>query len=274
MQQRKFQLIAAALVIYALGTLALALFFASTHYKPASLGSISGDTVLPNMRAIDDIPTRKQTFIQLIAPMASAKNDAIMQARARLTDMLSALAQGKALSYVQKEQLRRLGKRYQVDTDAQAAPQTQQIKKLLRRVDVIPTSMVVAQAATESGWGTSRFARQAQNLFGQWCYTKGCGLVPKSRNKGATHEVQKFPSLEQAVNAYYHNINTHRTYAAVRSRRAALRDAGQPITGPELIPGLVGYSSRGQVYVDELGELIRYNKLELLDQSNALPSEH
>ncbi|WP_339896669.1 glucosaminidase domain-containing protein [uncultured Gilvimarinus sp.] len=275
--QRKFQLIAAILVLYALGTLALALFFASTHYQPATLGSISGDTTLPNMRAIDDIPTRKQTFIQLIAPMAAAKNDAIMQARARLTDMLGDLAQGKTLSYVQREQLQRLKARYRIAADKpideSTTPHAQHIKKLLRRVDIIPTSMVVAQAAAESGWGTSRFARQAQNLFGQWCYTKGCGLVPKKRSKGATHEVQKFPSLEQAINAYYHNINTHRTYAAVRSRRAALRNAGQAITGEELIAGLGGYSSRGQVYIDELAELIRYNKLALLDQDNTLLSE-
>ena len=275
--QSKFQFIAAGLVAYALGTLALALFFANTTYTPATLGSISGSTKLPDMRSIDDIPTRKQTFIQLIAPMTVQKNNALLEVRELLLGMLDELAAGKTLSHVQEQQLQRLTSRYKIKVSKspdkgsnQDLTHTQQIKRLLTRVDIIPASMVVAQAAAESGWGTSRFARQAQNLFGQWCYTKGCGLVPKRRSKGATHEVQKFSGVEQAVNAYYHNINTHRTYSDVRARRAALRNAGTPITGPALIPGLTGYSSRGQVYVDELAELIRYNKLSVLDQEPAL----
>lgn len=277
--ERKFKLLAGALVAYALATLALVLFLTSTSYTPTSLGNISGATMLPNMLDIDDIPTRKKTFMQLISPMVAQKNNALLSVRELLQGMQDDVTRGDTLTHVQQKQLKTLATRYKInksvnrqDPEQQVIPAVQ-IKQLLKRVDVIPPSMVIAQAAAESGWGTSRFARQAQNLFGQWCYTKGCGLVPKRRSKGAAHEVQKFSSLEQAVNAYYRNINTHRTYSDVRARRAALRKADKPITGQALIPGLTGYSSRGQVYVDELAELIRYNKLSVLDQKPIQPEK-
>ncbi|WP_049723531.1 glucosaminidase domain-containing protein [Gilvimarinus polysaccharolyticus] len=272
-QQRKFQLLAGALALYALATLSLVMFFSHSTYTPTELGSIEGSTLLPNMQDIADIPTRKQTFIQLITPMIAQKNSALLEVRKLVLEMQARLARGETLTHVQKGQLQRLVLHYKIknkkndsQNDLQQALTTaQKIEQLLLRIDVIPASMVIAQAAAESGWGTSRFAQQAQNLFGQWCYTKGCGLIPKRRSKGAAHEVRKFSSLEQAVNAYYRNINTHRTYRDVRTRRAALRQADKRIGGLALIPGLTGYSSRGQVYVDEISELIKYNKLDSLD---------
>lgn len=267
-RQPKFTLIATGLLIYALATLALTLFLANTQYAPRPLGSISGSTQLPDMGAITHIPERKQTFIQLLAPMVAQKNRALLNQREQLLAMQDDIDQGHSLSHVQTNRLARLQQHYKLKAGAQAEPNnTEPIRTLLKRVDIIPASMVIAQAAAESGWGTSRFARQAQNLFGQWCYRKGCGLVPKRRNQGAKHEVQKFASVEQAVHAYYRNINTHRAYRGVRQRRAALREGGKAITGPALIPGLSKYSSRGHVYVEEIAELIRYNKLSALDQN-------
>jgi Bax protein len=270
--QPKFKLIAVALLIYALATLALTLFLANSQYAPRAADGISGSTQLPDMSAITHIPERKQTFIQLLAPMVAQKNRALLHQRQQLLAMRDDLARGNRLSHVQSHLLARLQQHYKLQTNGKTEPakpnsNPKPILTLLKRVDIIPASMVIAQAAAESGWGTSRFARQAQNLFGQWCYRKGCGLVPKRRNKGAQHEVQKFASVEQAVNAYYRNINTHRAYRGVRQRRAALREAGKAITGLALIPGLSQYSSRGQVYVDEIAELIRYNKLSALDKN-------
>jgi|SRR5690554_1256036 len=279
--QGKFPLLAGVLVAYAVLTLALVMYVANTSYTPASLGDISGDTKLPELQNIDDIATRKQAFIDLITPMVEQKNNALLEVRELLLQMQHEIAQGKTLSHTQKAQMRRLAVHYKLAAKSTAepaptktevkTPPAEQIQQLLKRVDIIPASMVVAQAAAESGWGTSRFAQQAQNLFGQWCYNKGCGLVPKRRAAGATHEVQKFASLEQAVNAYFHNINTHYTYQPVRAHRAKLRRAGEAISGQLLIAGLTGYSSRGQAYVDELAELIRYNKLDALEQHQRAP---
>ncbi len=135
---------------------------------------------------------------------------------------------------------------------------------LLLRVNVLPEALVLAQAASESAWGTSRFARQANNYFGQWCFSQGCGLVPKHRPEGATHEVAKFSSVAESVQAYFHNINTFTAYEALRTERAK---QPQNVTAKRLLPTLLQYSERGEDYIKDLKKLIRQNRLD----SNALP---
>ncbi|MDO3381056.1 glucosaminidase domain-containing protein [Gilvimarinus algae] len=263
--QKKFQLTAAVLAAYALGTLALTLYLSQSVHTASQLALLSGSTKLPNMKSISDIPSRKQTFIDLLLPMIEEKNTALLQLRGEVLQMQRQLRTGQALTHVQLRRLERLKQRYQIDDDDNALSAEQSLDILNRRVDIIPPSMVLAQAAAESGWGTSRFAQQAQNLFGQWCYSKGCGIVPARRAAGARHEVRRFRGIEHALNAYYRNINSHRAYREVRQKRAELRKAETPVTGNALITGLTQYSSRGQAYVDELAELIRYNRLGELD---------
>ena len=135
-------------------------------------------------------------------------------------------------------------------------------EELLYKVDIIPTSMALAQAAVESAWGTSRFARQANNFFGQWCFSEGCGIVPKHRTSGAIHEVQMFDSPKQAVSAYFLNINSHPAYEPAREIRASAYEHDHLVAGSEMVAGLLSYSGIGEHYVDELRSIIRVNKLE------------
>ncbi|MCP8900757.1 glucosaminidase domain-containing protein [Gilvimarinus xylanilyticus] len=262
---KKFIAVALALLIYAVGTLVLTLTLSLQSYRPAGLGQLSGSTRLPDLRKIENTAQRKQAFVNQLAPLIEQKNQALIQLRQELNQARSQLANEQPLTHVQQKRIERLSRRYKVD--AKPPITTTDIDTLLRRLDALPPSMVLAQAAKESGWGTSRFARQGNNLFGQWCYTQGCGLVPKNRNSGARHEVQKFSGIEDAINAYYRNINTHQTYRDVRARRAQARKKNTDLSGLDLINGLNGYSSRGAVYVQELAQLIRYNDFEKLDAS-------
>jgi Bax protein len=131
---------------------------------------------------------------------------------------------------------------------------------ILDRVDEIPTALVLIQAANESAWGNSRFARQANNYFGQWRFTKGCGLVPLRRNAGAKHEVQYFTSAELSVRAYIHNLNTSPSYKMLRNLRHFLRRQGKPLDAEFLAIGLKDYSERGMDYVRIIQGMIRSNK--------------
>jgi len=126
------------------------------------------------------------------------------------------------------------------------------ITALLERIDVIPTSLILAQSAEESGWGTSRFVRQGNALFGQWAWGDDEGIVPKGREEGKTHVIKAFGSLMDSVRAYARNINSHPAYQSLRERRAALRADGQMITGWELAETLTKYSERGAEYVDSI----------------------
>lgn len=134
------------------------------------------------------------------------------------------------------------------------------LKQALRRVDVIPKELALMQAANESAWGTSRFARIGLNFFGQWCYSKGCGMVPGRRDTGAAHEVAAFKSVRAAVSSYFKNINTHNAYKELRSIRENLRLEQQPIAATLLTQGLMSYSERGEAYIEELNTMINQNR--------------
>jgi len=127
--------------------------------------------------------------------------------------------------------------------------------------------LALAQAANESAWGTSRFAQDGNNLFGQWCYTNGCGLVPSRRREGATHEVRRFDNIRDSVESYIHNLNTFPSYQMLRRIRQQLRQQDRPIDGVSLADGLESYSSRGLDYIVELQRMIYSN--ELLERDNA-----
>jgi len=153
---------------------------------------------------------------------------------------------------------RRLGKMYQVSLIGDSVTGGW-LSRMLLRVDVLPEELVLSQAANESAWGTSRFAVEGNNYFGQWCYRKGCGLVPASRTEGSTHEVAVFETAYLSVNAYFMNVNRNKAYTELRQIRAEQRTAGQTITGTKLAEGLSRYSERGHEYIDEIQSMIRHN---------------
>lgn len=227
---------------------------------------------LPDFASIEQIPERKQSFFGMLTPMVEWRNHQLEQLREDVQAMRSILAGGKSLNSKQRSELERLRIHFRVDKDNYPDP-SDALDELYKRVDIIPLEMVLAQAAAESGWGTSRFAREANNLFGQWCYRKGCGLVPGARSEDMSHEVQKFATVNEAVSTYFRNINTNRAYREVREIRTSQRTQGNPPTGMAMVEGLVRYSSRGHAYIEELKELIRYNQLEEVHEVWLAPEE-
>lgn len=244
-------------IVYAAGCLALALWLSSLNSQTMPSKPQLGP--LPDFSSIQDTKTRKLAFFNYLRPAIAQINTDYLALREKVTGIHSNLETGKAITSNQKKLVERLGKRYRVNDELSFK---QQVEALLRRVDIIPESMVLAQAAMESGWGNSRFAREANNIFGQWCYKKGCGLVPSRRNSGKKHEVKKFNTVDAAIADYYRNINSHPAYKKVRQIRADERLAKHPASGYKMVAGLDKYSIKGQVYIDELKAMIRGNKLE------------
>jgi len=216
----------------------------------------------PDFGVIKDIKTKKEAFFEYLAPAIERENKRMAHAQQQLRDMQSSTQAKQPLSAQQQRTLHQWSKDYRVDTTAPAATQ---LVQLLERMDVIPASMVMAQAAMESAWGTSRFARLANNYFGQWCFRKGCGIVPSQRNTEASHEVATFTDAQAAVASYFKNINRHPAYQRVREERLALRRSGEPLDSLVMVRGLDQYSARGHAYIEELQSMIRYNKIKRFD---------
>ncbi len=223
----------------------------------AKTGKVDPLTPAPDFTKAPAGAARKSAFFDYMVPLIQSANQDVLATRNRLQDLIS---QPKNLAQKDQAWLVSIAEKYGLDqfdlTDIQ------QRQELLKRVDEIPVSLALAQAANESAWGTSRFARKANNYYGQWCFSKGCGLVPKQRNKGAIHEVRAFDYPYDSIKSYIHNLNTHRTYKKLRSIRRQQRSQQQPLSGIKMAEGLVNYSQRKHEYVKELQSMIRYNNLE------------
>lgn len=215
-------------------------------------------SVIPDFGAIKDVRKKKAAFFNYLRPAVETQNRQLRSTRQHLQGFQQQLLEDAPLQPEQVQTLNQLAQHYKLEP----GPPEELIDNLLVRADELPTAMVLAQAALESAWGTSRFAREANNLFGQWCFRSGCGLVPKRRATDANHEVRKFTSIDEAIAAYFLNINTHPAYRDVRILRVQARLQNQPLTGMVMVAGLEAYSGRGQDYIEELRSIIRVNRLE------------
>jgi Bax protein len=209
----------------------------------AWIGSLS----TPDFEEYSDPKERKLAFIEYLIPAINEHNNKITQLRNRILS-----------SSIDKDELTELRKRYKIDDGAQTSV-------LLSSVDVVPASLVLAQAAMESNWGRSRFAKYYHNFFGLWCFTKGCGVIPLNRDTSASHEVAKFSSLEKAIKYYMLSINRNPAYDILRQIRKNKRDNKLPLTGISLSEGLDKYAEIGYEYVETIQEIIRFNRLERFD---------
>jgi Bax protein len=198
-------------------------------------------------------------FIEKVAAAARERNAEILETRKWLVDQM----RNDEPSDTDKERILALAEKYKLKPDDHELPVM--VWHLLQRVDVVPVSLVVAQAANESAWGKSRFAREGNNLFGIWCYTEGCGIVPKLRKDEAKHEVRRYDSFKDSVIDYMKNINRHRAYQKLREIRAAERAAGRELSGHRLAAGLAKYSEIGDEYIKRIRAIIDGRKLALLD---------
>ena len=201
-----------------------------------------------DMSHLKNVNDRKKRFFDFMRPIINDENAKILKLRKIL---LTAKKNNN-----NKEFVAHVAKEYTVNWNHE----NKNWDKLLERVDTIALELSLAQSADESAWGQSRFAKQGNNFFGQWCYTKGCGIVPYERNRGSTHEVTKYKSVNDSVRSYIKNINTGRAYALLRNIRKKNRAAGKPPDAMAQATGLIKYSQRHKKYVKEIRALIRINK--------------
>ncbi|NVJ60994.1 MAG: glucosaminidase domain-containing protein [Gammaproteobacteria bacterium] len=217
---------------------------------------------LPEFAEIKDVNEKKTTFFNLLHPMVNDANRKVLIQRSKALELFKLPV--AELEEEDREWLLEISEAFNLEVDdIQAVYQSKEV--LLKRLDVVPPSLALAQAANESGWGSSRFAREANNLYGQWCFTEGCGFIPKNRKDGLKHEVRKFDSVNESVFSYVRNINKHQAYQQLRTYRATLRQSKGQFSGSELAQGLSNYSERGEEYIKEIRSMIRTNKLSRFD---------
>ena len=222
--------------------------------KPVAL------TLLPNeIKMIENTKKRKEFFIQIVLPLILKENNNIRLDRKRLFSIINKSNNTK----LEKQWLNKKYKQYGVPS--------KDLSILKIRMDEIPVSLALAQAAKETGWGTSRFAQEGNALFGQWTWS-GEGLKPKDSDKDQGHKVMKFNVLQASVRAYQRNLNTHSTYKEFRKERAKLRDDGKPLDSLILSKHLDKYAETGEKYVDVLKQIINQNNLKDFDDAKLLPS--
>ncbi|MBD1158844.1 glucosaminidase domain-containing protein [Pelagibacterales bacterium SAG-MED19] len=222
--------------------------------KPVAL------TLLPNeIKMIENTKKRKEFFIQIVLPLILKENNNIKVDRKRLFTIINKNSNSK----LEKKWLDRKYKQYGIPS--------KDLSILKKRMDEIPVSLAIAQAAKETGWGTSRFAQEGNALFGQWTWS-GEGLKPKDADKNEGHKVMKFNVLQASVRAYQRNINTHSTYKNFREARAKLRDMGKPLDSIILAEYLNEYAETGNQYVEVLQKIIKQNGLKDFDDAKLLPS--
>jgi Bax protein len=220
---------------------------------------------LPDFDAITDIDEKKAAFFDFLLSYVEAENNRIADKRLKVLELWDMVRREMELTDTELDILNGLAQEYRLGESI--LPVYDLVQELVLRVDMIPVSLVLAQAASESAWGTSRFAKEGNNIFGQWCFDEGCGLIPQRRLSDAAHEVRSFLSIEASVRSYFRNINTNVAYAGLRELRGDMRDQGRPLDALVLAHGLLQYSERGHVYISELHALIRQNDLQALDRS-------
>ena len=209
---------------------------------------------------VGSLKERKELFLLAVLPLVLRANERLANDRARLIRMRTQLDGKKSLSGPDSDWLMEMEHLYSV--------QTRNLSALTSRVDEIPVSLALAQAAIESGWGTSRFAMQGNALFGQWTKIRDVrGLSPTERSGEKSHRVRAFSKLFRSVWKYALNLNTHPAYREFRQARKASRRAGIPLSGDILAGTLSSYSERGTLYTEELRTIIHVNRLDELDDA-------
>ena len=214
----------------------------STLVSSASLSSFK-----PSFNSIEDTSVRKEVFFNYLLPAIYEKNTEIIALRESIVN-----------NELSSSELDKLATKYRLKKPAT-------IEDLLTVIDILPPSLVLAQAANESNWGRSRFAEDFNNYFGIWCFVKGCGTVPKRRNANANHEVANFNSLKDCIDYYVLTINRNYAYQDLRLIRKTYRDELKPLSGIALAEGLSNYAFPGDEYISSNQSVIRYNQLERYD---------
>jgi Bax protein len=218
---------------------------------------------LPDFAAYVTAAEKKDAFFAYMTPRIALAQQEILDERFCIEVIRDRLSEGIFPSSDDVALLRELAARYGIRyTNLQ---DLRFFEKLLIRVDLLPASMILAQAAHESGWGTSRFAVEGNNLFGIRCWKKGCGIVPRNRPAGEIYESKGYASPIDSIRDYLYQINTHEAYMGLRQTRAILRSRNLPLSGDLLISGIERYSERGNAYIADIRSFISRNRLDRFD---------
>ena len=218
-------------------------------------------TKLPkDLKTLGDTKKKRELFIKIVLPLILSENSKITEDRKKLFKIL-----GKNFNTAgERVWLKRRFKEYKIDD--------RDLSKLKMRMDIIPVSIALAQAANESGWGTSRFALEGNALFGQWTWSKK-GISPKNKDPDQSHKILQFQVLKASVKAYKNNLNTHNAYKEFREVRAQLRQENKQIIGLDLIKYLKAYAAIGERYVLIIEDIIEKNSLTDFDKADLLPTK-
>ena len=211
------------------------------------------------MKSIENVKKRKNLFIQIVLPLIIEENTKIKIDRKKLFVILNKNSNSKS----DIEWLKKKFKQYGVAKN--------DLTTLKIRMDEIPVSLAIAQAAKETGWGTSRFAQKGNALFGQWTWS-GNGIKPAAADSESTHKVASFKVLKASVKAYQRNINTHSSYKKFRKERAIQRDNFGKLNSLELVKYLDKYAETGIEYTKILSKIIKQNSLTDFDDVKILPT--
>ena len=220
---------------------------------------IAIDLLPSEIKSIENTRKKKELFIQIVLPLILEENKKIKLERKTLFSILNKNSNSEA----EKNWLKSKFKQYGVVN--------RDLPTLKIRMDEIPVSLAIAQAAKETGWGTSRFAQEGNALFGQWTYT-GEGIKPAKSDKNENHKVMKFKILKASVRAYQRNLNTHKSYREFRKVRAIQRDVLGDLNSLELVNYLDKYAETGNEYIKILKKIIEQNKLTDFDDAKILPN--
>ncbi len=263
---RQVELTVAGLTSFAMAILIYVVTVLAERTPPSLVEEIETTpiTVFPDFASIQDVDTKKQQFFDYLEDYIVAENSEIAALRAELVSYVDIANSGVAFSQREREWILALAETYRIDTTTLS--DREMANELFLRVDEIPVSLALAQAANESAWGTSRFALEGNNIFGEWCFDPGCGIIPLRRPSGASHEVQRFDSISESIESYFLNINTNNSYRYLRDLRAEMRRRGSELDSMLLASGLGRYSQRGDHYVDEVQTIILQNDLVMRDR--------
>lgn len=247
--------------------LAIALFAAGLVAFSALLRIATPDPVPPPPPVVLPPPTptetaeqileRKRLFVSLLLPIIQAENRRLLEARERITRIESELANDEDIGKDDFDWLKQTAGDYELDPKARR--NSEFFNSLRSRVDTVPASLIIAQAALESGWGRSQVTRENNNFFGHYCYGKDCGVPAPGAG-----DLRVFESAEDSVKAYVHNLNSHPAYRQLRKTRLEARSSGKTASGSRLSEHITAYSERGAAYVADVQAVIRANKLDEL----------
>ena len=218
----------------------------------------SHSTELPDFAAIVNVQEKKRRFFGFLTPYVEAENRRLVTLNRWLMSKKQQIERLEPLSDEDSEKIQQLYSRYRIKHTSMSRERA--LEELLKCIDAIPLELVLMQAANESAWGTSRFAKLGLNFFGKWCYSKGCGIVPRGRPVGKTYEVEAYMSVNDSVQSYFKNINTNNAYSLLREIRFQLRENDIPLDAKILATGLLAYSERGSHYVEEITNMINSNQ--------------